>query len=667
MPHKRRPMGGSPMAINGGSNDSGGESDAMNSDSDREHGRRSSSLVDAMSISSNGRSNSNSNSSTGNIHRFNANATATHTNGTITTTTTTTPLGRNSSFRRWRAMEHDDDEDDTGSSSNSSEDGGGSSDTLAFQQSRRTRRVAHPRGYWNRNNSSSNGNTTSGASSDNDQGRPPLVPASSKSSMLKDPGTPVAGTRWNAPSNLGPNATSTLPPQPDTPRALLVSQLRRSSLSSDLPMTPCGDGAHGGRSLYRIASLLRDESSPFEKEMAHEKVTTSLFKRIPPLNLPSPAEGNVSGSTSNPEEGGMVGVVSTGLSCSNPINASSVSGLAPDSPESGASANSVGAATQMYMDDYSDSAVAHPVRVSPIPNSQLKSPAIYISNSSRLNPENHFISSKHQELITSSPAMSPVNAVMGHMSPVALERRNKRKMSMDERFEPYKRHHRVPSSPSGNNSSSRSLSPGAPMLPSPTLSQQLFPPLRARSPSVSVIPSASSNQAVFNGSSNSPAVMNAMGIMIQGSNSHASNNMPAVGQAGTPTSLFHGPSASALVTLLNGGSNGNSGNGGNTYSMPPPQSMPVPIPYPATVNAIMSDNSSHQNHSQTHPPFSAESPRTYSQSPLAGSIAATGVNIVSNPPLSPRATAPFGQMLNLSSAQGEFSKMSISATEMTDN
>ncbi|TPX31874.1 hypothetical protein SmJEL517_g04926 [Synchytrium microbalum] len=545
------------------------------------------------------------------------------------------------SFRNWRSMRTSmaDDDDDTTSTTSSSD---GESDSSR----RKSRSMLHITSStaMHRDSTSSSGTTSPMDSSG--QGRPPLVPP--RKFSRQDPGTPIRSTAQRF-------------RDPDTPGGFLVTQLRRSSLSGDVPMSASdtSSSASGRQSMNRIASLLRDETAPFEKEIAHERVTTSLFKQIPPLKFDNDAEDGgmvgvvptfTSGTTSDgPNASMMMNSTNNSMKSIGSIVPSIVSSTAPDSPESVASA---GNGTLMSLDDFPELAIPHAVRVSPIPNSQLRSPAAYISNSSRLNPENQFISSKHQDMITSSPAMSPVNLVIGHMSPINLERRGKRKMSMDDRFEPYKRHHRMPSSPSGNNSSTRSLSPGAPMLPSPTLSQQLFPPLRSRSPSISMMMGVNSNPSSNNSSNGNlpmassgqapqqqqqqqpqPPVMNAMGIMIQGA----------------PASLITSPPL-PVSTLL-------SHHNHHPYGMGPP-SMPVPIPFPATFSSMV-DMQQQQQQQQ----FVVGSPRMYSQSPLAGSVTSNGMMMV-NPPASPRPTPPFGQMLNLSGAQVEFNKMSISSSDL---
>ncbi|KAJ3204699.1 hypothetical protein HDU67_009353 [Dinochytrium kinnereticum] len=134
-----------------------------------------------------------------------------------------------------------------------------------------------------------------------------------------------------------------------------------------------------------------DEVKPFEKEVAHEHATTLLLKR---------AVGPLSGSAEGT------------LEC-------------PDSPDSPLSLHSMvtsGSKNENLFENVQE-AIARPP---PIPLNQIKDPANYISNSSRLNPENGIFTRTH-DYITHSPSLSPVLRP-GSMSP-SLDRKGKRKRS----------------------------------------------------------------------------------------------------------------------------------------------------------------------------------------------------------------------------------------------
>ncbi|KAJ3293902.1 hypothetical protein HK104_004131 [Borealophlyctis nickersoniae] len=104
--------------------------------------------------------------------------------------------------------------------------------------------------------------------------------------------------------------------------------------------------------LGRIATLLSEEIRPFEKEIAHERSLNSGILTVSNEDLAAAASG---------------------------------SPLVPDSPQS------VHSNASFLMDDGSSEyiAVPVPVRAVAIPKTQIKDPAVYVSHSSKLNPENN--------------------------------------------------------------------------------------------------------------------------------------------------------------------------------------------------------------------------------------------------------------------------------------
>ncbi|TPX66350.1 hypothetical protein SpCBS45565_g04521 [Spizellomyces sp. 'palustris'] len=270
---------------------------------------------------------------------------------------------------------------------------------------------------------------------------------------------------------------------------------RRSSLS-----------ALSAKPLNRIANLLKDEAKPFDKEIAHEKAVNQSFPTLhSPFNLES---------------------LELMLEESPP---DSPSMMDPSTPRSDR-AMSVSLTTDSRETTPENLGVPVPVRAVAIPNSALKDPATYVSHSSKLNPENSFIS-KQQEAIMSSPSLSPVHMMLGGSSPSASERKGKRKLSGDtDRFEPYKRI-RMPSSPT---------------VHSPTYAASYFPPMgprtgstpppfslpfplvfqRQRSPSVSSTSSGSGNMWGVEKTGGTTAT----GDKAPNSNS-SSNGTPIIGHA----------------------------------------------------------------------------------------------------------------------------------------
>ncbi|KAI8998153.1 hypothetical protein BC832DRAFT_245248 [Gaertneriomyces semiglobifer] len=205
-----------------------------------------------------------------------------------------------------------------------------------------------------------------------------------------------------------------------------------------------------GKPLSRIQTLLKEETQPFAKEIAHERA----------LNLAASQ---------------VLGDMDENTPPVSPMNTST-------------------AIHSCEMEDEALTPLPVPVRTVAIPNSALKDPATYVSHSSKLNPENSFLS-RQQEMMSCSPLLSPVHTsftMSMSMSPCNAERKGKRKQSGDaERFEPYsKRQHRMPSSPTVHSPSVGALrtssTPPPFSLPFPLVFQ------RQRSPSVSSTSSVTS-------------------------------------------------------------------------------------------------------------------------------------------------------------------------------
>ncbi|KAJ3014599.1 hypothetical protein HKX48_005073 [Thoreauomyces humboldtii] len=128
-------------------------------------------------------------------------------------------------------------------------------------------------------------------------------------------------------------------------------------------------GSVYGKSLVRIAALLRDETNPLDKEIAHEKAIntnqTALF--VPQ----TPGGGSMPDGMQEdmpPESPSFF------MEPSNPSLPRSMSMGTPNDVDRGLSP---------------DDLVPVPVRAVAIPNSALKDPATYVSHSSKLNPENN--------------------------------------------------------------------------------------------------------------------------------------------------------------------------------------------------------------------------------------------------------------------------------------
>ncbi|KAI9088484.1 hypothetical protein DFS34DRAFT_447689 [Phlyctochytrium arcticum] len=412
------------------------------------------------------------------------------------------------------------------------------------------------------------------------------------------------------------------------------------------------------KSLNRIAALLKEEAKPFDKEIAHEKaVNQSLPHLSGSLSLGSfdsmlnddemeELDEIVGEDTEYDRLQGMspsrrasisarqqVGNRGMPSGSSRPSTAPSSLPNVPTTPRTDRSMvlpmpdtdrlqsrestpETFAAAGQPVTPGGSGAAVVPvAVRAVAIPNSALKDPATYVSHSSRLNPENSFLS-KQYEMMLSSPSLSPVHTIHGSASPSGSERKGKRKLSVSgdtDRFEPYmKKVHRMPSSPtihsptfnmshnfpmslgsSGSNSSShqpyRMATPPPPIsLPYPLVFQ------RQRSPSVS---SQSSGTGSMWGVERTTAAAGSLPAVM----SHNRSSTPSFNSNQNTTSA----SASAMMVS-------------NT---PPPSSS---LGTPPT-----------QSHHLSH---------------LA---AVQGLAV---PPPSPRS---LGQMLNLTGTQEGFTKMSI--------
>ncbi|KAI8908723.1 hypothetical protein DFJ77DRAFT_127641 [Powellomyces hirtus] len=209
------------------------------------------------------------------------------------------------------------------------------------------------------------------------------------------------------------------------------------------PRTPRRDsGRRGsllcGKSLVRIAALLRDESNPLDKEIAHERALNTSQS----LLFPSGATPDTTMLDTT-----AVGTASGGGVDTMPPPSPADSACATPPPSFGSRAMSLsvpddngrpGTPDEMNALAAAATPPAVPVRAVAIPNSALKDPATYVSHSSKLNPENNsniftrpHHHKKHDEMmLLSSPCLSPIHpSVMpfGNMSPVNLERKCKRK------------------------------------------------------------------------------------------------------------------------------------------------------------------------------------------------------------------------------------------------
>ncbi|KAJ3125937.1 hypothetical protein HK098_008017 [Nowakowskiella sp. JEL0407] len=176
-----------------------------------------------------------------------------------------------------------------------------------------------------------------------------------------------------------------------------------------------------------ISRLLKEDSQVIDKEIAHEKITTSFLR----TGVPPPVSSEKSHKESVLRNSTQAETESIGT----------------DSPRSMAS----------FVDDWAMDGFDLPLRVSPIPANLIKSPVPYLSNSSKLNPENSFIS--RQSELLSSPSLSPLsNSALYGLFP-GLER-NKRKQSVDaDQQEPSKRQLRFNSPPTLSLHHERSMSP----------------------------------------------------------------------------------------------------------------------------------------------------------------------------------------------------------------
>ncbi|KAJ3311662.1 hypothetical protein HDU76_003068, partial [Blyttiomyces sp. JEL0837] len=252
------------------------------------------------------------------------------------------------------------------------------------------------------------------------------------------------------------------------------------------------------------------EVAPFESEVAHENVTTSFLKRIIPP------------STKRDE---------------SPLDYFSLRSADTERSDPDPLADAL----------RDDESVPFP-RSIPIPNNQIKDPATYHSNTSKLNPENGFIAS-----VMSSPSISPVIHPMV-MSPILSERKGKRKMSFDERFEPYKR--RLPSSPV--NSYDRYMHLSLSPMPSPAV----LP--------ASAISSPGGLSSGNNNNNGNGIGIGATGALISNTNGTASS------------------STSSLNSMMQGqGQGGNNGGGGINATVQTSQGVMFPAPLaPASSSSI---------------------------------------------------------------------------------
>ncbi|KAJ3043054.1 hypothetical protein HDV00_005962 [Rhizophlyctis rosea] len=353
-------------------------------------------------------------------------------------------------------------------------------------------------------------------------------------------------------------------------------------------------------SLGRIATLLEDETRPFMNEIAHER---ALNKGVLPL---------VDGTG-----GGGVG----------PSPLVDV----PDSPVSAASTGEV-------RDELSLDSTPLPLRTVTIPNSHIKDPAVYMSNSSKLNPENNY-AARYQDMIT-SPSLSPINTpsgILGSLSPLILGK-GKRKysdftVSTEERFEPYKRPHRIPSSPSSTpmNASNFFASPMA-RMPTPEPQGQMFMSLRGGTPPLGAGPGAGGYFAAVGPSGTGPYGYGLPYPMNR-------QRSPSVSSTSSLTSMLGIERASSGMGNGSGSGNGSQGNGGGAGGSGNGGAVPMGW-VPSSPRLISSGG----NGGGVAPMMLGGGAGSYSSSGMF-------------PPASPRGMP---QMLNLSGAQDVFQKMKIS-------
>ncbi|KAJ3100056.1 hypothetical protein HDU97_002540, partial [Phlyctochytrium planicorne] len=431
--------------------------------------------------------------------------------------------------------------------------------------------------------------------------------------------------------------------RPATPVGL-YTPLRK--MSADEDMTSGGSGGSDGmmldgkgsgsrrnsllpqtKSINRIVRSLQDEVKPFEKEVAHEHVTTSLLKRaINPL-----AESALSGDSPD--------TPATPLG----IHRASVSG-----PSSATSAVGFHPLQHQIVGDDKEFELDLIARPPPIPFNQIKDPANYISNTSKLNPENGIFARNHEH-ITHSPSLSPVLRP-GSMSP-SLDRKGKRKMSFDDRFEPYKRH-RIPSSPIHPSSAERANSVGA---------QGSFSmPDRTLSPTTAVLggqfPPLGSPALVPGGGGNGPF---GLGIPMMGQVGSGVGGYFGITRSRSLSASSCASNASSMVGVVLHSSSGNSNTGLNQQQQPlqqqslqqqqQQQQQPNIIqPVPQSTQGGSTATFLHPHHPHHHVGnVVIQRPG----SPRLGLLVAAAAGAAGTPiPGSP--VRQLGQMLNITGAQG---------------
>ncbi|KAJ3117105.1 hypothetical protein HDU96_007894 [Phlyctochytrium bullatum] len=517
------------------------------------------------------------------------------------------------------------------------------------------------------------------------------------------------GSRLSNGGEVGTPMRSSTPAPPYTPINKIHGgdrDMGELTPGGDAMMTDCGTRPPGSaassrrssmlpqtRSISRIAKLLQEEVKPFEKEVAHEHATTSLLKRaIAPLSESVLADHPTSATTAASSEGGGAsagggsgkdrprsaagpvgprGSISLGVGSSLGVNVmgaprSFSSNSPPDSPSSGNSMmtgnSGVTAGTtsgrgedmaphqrffvknEVLFENLQE-AIARPP---PIPINQIKDPANYISNTSRLNPENGIFNRNH-EYITHSPSLSPVLRP-GSMSP-SLDRKGKRKMSFDDRFEPYKRN-RLPSSPIHGGGSERTTSNLMSLMPPNSVSN---------SPTASAFPPLGSPALVLGGGGNGPF---GLGIPMMGQMAAAAGGavggggvggavpMAGLGAGGyfgitrarsLSASSSNSNTSSMAGVVVHGANAGGAGGGGAGSGAAAGGGMMGSTTF-AFGNPQGGGNAAHHQF----------------QRPGSPRLALLGANSqVSSSPVRQQGLV-MGQMLNITGAQGGLSKMTLS-------
>ncbi|KAJ3209985.1 hypothetical protein HK099_008387 [Clydaea vesicula] len=219
-----------------------------------------------------------------------------------------------------------------------------------------------------------------------------------------------------------------------------VSKTSRMSVSTDISTPKPRNG------FYKIKNLIKEEELPFELELKHELATTTLLRKLVSKNE------NYSDLLENEldEENKLEDLQNLNTTESEHINSPM---LLNDEDITNIHFGNGNADNNL---DYEKVFLPLP-RINPIPKDQLNNPANYISNSSKLNPENNFIYNANRDILSSpssSPSTGPISPT--HQANLSHERRSqqqKRRMSAEDLPIPppsaYKRQkvHRLNSSP----------------------------------------------------------------------------------------------------------------------------------------------------------------------------------------------------------------------------